>query len=375
MKYLIFLFISAIFQHLAALPPGAQGGDYLQVTGPCSLSFPADHGPHPGYRTEWWYYTGNLTGGSERRFGFQLTFFRTRLKPPSARQDWPEASSQWRTDQIYLAHAAVTDIEGRRHLQAENMARPVLSMAGAEQDQDTWKIHLNTWHALIAPNAHHLQADTEAFALTLDLKPAKPPVLHGEAGYSRKGQSPERASCYYSFTRLAAEGALTLDGARHNVKGSAWMDHEFSTAALQPDISGWDWFSLQLSDQTEIMIFLLRRPDGSLNPASAGTLVWPAGQTRHLSRDDLRIEPLAFWTSPHSGARYPVQWKVAIDSLECELTVAANLADQEMRTPRSTRVVYWEGSVHAQGSRQGKPLAGAGYVELTGYAAPFEAPM
>jgi predicted secreted hydrolase len=348
---------------------------FLQVTAPCRLSFPADHGPHADYRTEWWYYTGNLTDGDNRRFGFQLTFFRSGLQPPGNRIQWPVPASAWRTDQIYLAHAAVSDIGTDRHLQAERMARPVLSLAGADQAGGMVTIHVHDWQAVIAPDAHRLQARADTFALTLDLTPDKPAVLHGEGGYSRKGASPERASCYYSFTRLQASGSLSVDGTHHEVQGSAWMDHEFSTAPLQTGITGWDWFSLQLSDRTEVMIFLLRQPDGTLNPASSGTYVLRSGQTRHLSLSDVRIEPLSYWTSPHSDARYPVEWQVAVVPLELKLTVTANLDDQEMHTPNSTNVVYWEGSVQAKGTRNGKATDGVGYVELTGYARPFDAPM
>jgi predicted secreted hydrolase len=360
---------------LIAAPAGAQDGDFLKVTGPCGLSFPADHGPHPDYRTEWWYYTGNLTDADENRFGFQLTFFRSRLKPPADDRNRPQPASAWRSNQIYLAHAALTDITGGRHLQSEKTARPVLSLAGAEQEDAAWKIHIHAWQTVISPASHRLQADADGFGLTLDLKPAKPPVLHGQDGYSLKGQTPERASCYYSFTRLQAGGTLSLDGARHTVEGTAWMDHEFSSAPLQPGISGWDWFSVQLSDQTEIMVYLLRQPDGSLNPASSGTYVPPSGKSRHLERGDVQVKPLAFWTSPHSGARYPTKWKLVIPVLNCDLTVTAGLADQEMQTPRSTSVTYWEGSVRAQGIKAEKAVEGLGYVELTGYARPFEAPM
>ncbi len=365
----------AVLIALTAYAAVAADDGFLQVTGPCRLSFPADHGPHTDYRTEWWYYTGNLTDDNNRRFGFQLTFFRSGLQAPDKRREWPDPASAWRTDQIYLAHAAVSDIGGGRHLQAERMARPVLSLAGADQVGGTVTIHIHDWQAVIAPGAHRLQASADAFALTLDLTPDKPPVMHGVDGYSLKGQSPERASCYYSFTRLQASGSLTVGGARHEVLGSAWMDHEFSTAPLQPGITGWDWFSLQLSDRTEIMIFLLRQPDGTLNPASSGTYVLPSGQTQHLSRGDVRIEPLSHWTSPHSGARYPVEWRVAVVPLDLELIVRANLDDQEMRTPNSTNVVYWEGSVQAKGTRNSTAIDGVGYVELTGYAQPFDAPM
>lgn len=377
MKSLPILFQVALVLTLAACSnaPQKSTDGYAQVTGPCNLSFPADHGPHPGYRTEWWYYTGNLTDAHQRRFGFQLTFFRRRLKPPADRKDWPDPASPWRTDQVYLAHAALTDMAGRRHLQAEKMARPVLSLAGAEQENVAWKIYLENWQTVIAPDRHQLQADADGFALALTLTPEKPLVLHGDAGYSRKGQTPERASCYYSFTRLRAGGTLSLDGASHRVQGTAWMDHEFSTAPLQPGITGWDWFSLQLSDRTDIMIFLLRQRDGSLNPASSGTYVSPSGQTRHLRREDVRIEALDFWTSPHTGARYPIKWKIRIAPFEYELVVTANLADQEMRTTASTGVDYWEGSVAARGTKKGKPVDGVGYVELTGYAKPFDAPM
>jgi predicted secreted hydrolase len=346
--------------------------DFLQVTGPCNLSFPKDHGPHIGFRTEWWYYTGNLTDAANHRYGFQLTFFRRQLAPTAAREQWPVPASSWRTDQVYLAHAAVTDIDGGRHLQAETMARPVLSMAGAEQAGTAWKVHIGAWQTTITESNHHLSATADGFALDLNLTPVKPVVRHGIEGYSQKGQSPERASCYYSFTRLEAQGSLSIEGQHHAVAGSAWMDHEFSTAPLEPGISGWDWFSLQLADRTEIMVFLLRRADGSLNSATSGTAVLPSGETRHLGADDIDIRPLAHWTSPHSGARYPVKWAVTVPVMQVELTVTANLDDQEMHTRRSTMVVYWEGSVRFSGSSAGKSVNGTGYVEMTGYAEPFD---
>ncbi|MGA6927409.1 MAG: lipocalin-like domain-containing protein, partial [Desulfosarcina sp.] len=299
-KYFKFLTRTALLIAFSASTAMAVDDGFTQVTGPCRLSFPADHGPHPDYRTEWWYYTGNVTDGNNRRFGFQLTFFRSGLQPPHKRNQWPEPDSAWRTDQIYLAHAAISDIDGRRHLQAERMARPVLSLAGAKQIGGTVTIQVHGWQAVIRPEAHRLQASTDAFALALDLTPEKPVIMHGDDGYSRKGEAPERASCYYSFTRMQASGTLTVDGTDHKVRGSAWMDHEFSTALLQPDIIGWDWFSLQLNDRTEIMIFLLRHANGRLNPASGGTIVTTTGRTQALLRDQVRIQPLSHWHSPHS---------------------------------------------------------------------------
>jgi len=369
------LFGSLLLVVLAAGPAGTAEQGFVAVTGPCNFSFPDDHGPHPAYRTEWWYYTGNLTDEENHRFGFQLTFFRSGLRSPDRRRDWPQPASAWRSDQIYLAHAAVSDIHGGRHLQAERMARPVLSLAGAEQTDAAVSITVYDWQAVIRPGTHRLAARADDFGLALNLTAAKPPVAHGEKGYSRKGQSPERASCYYSFTRLQAKGELTVKGTRRRVKGSAWMDHEYSTAPLQPGIVGWDWFSLQLSDRTEVMLFLLRQPDGTVNPASSGTFVPPSGDARHLQAGDLQVIPLAYWTSPHSGARYPIQWGLRIPSLELDLAVTAGLEDQEMRTPHSTGVVYWEGSVRARGTRGHEDIEGMGYVELTGYAEPFDAPM
>ncbi len=354
---------------------GADEGDFMQVTGPCILRFPEDHGPHPGFRTEWWYYTGNLKSETGRLFGFQLTFFRSRLKPPRDRKKWPKPASAWRTDQLFLAHAAVTDVTGRRHLQAEAMARPVLDLAGAAKEAEAWKIHLNNWQAVISSDRHRLAAVTDNFSLSLELTPEKPPVLHGEGGYSRKGNAPEQASCYYSFTRLSARGAIFLDGVDIPVSGSAWMDHEFSTAPLEKSISGWDWFSLQLSDQSEVMLYLLRKKDGTLHPATSGTFVPTKGPAQHLSQDQLRVTPLSFWTSPESGGRYPVKWKLLVKGLQLELSIAATPVNQEMRTPRSTNVVYWEGSVRVDGRKENTALKGVGYVELTGYAATFEAPM
>ena len=363
---------------LAALIVGpAKAGDdgFAQVSGPCGLSFPADHGPHPDYRTEWWYYTGNVADPDGRPFGFQLTFFRSRLTSPADRRKWPQPASAWRSDQIYLAHAAVSDVAGLGHLQAERVARPVLGLAGAGIVDGTVTIDLHAWQAIIAPEGHRLRADDDRFTLQMDLTPAKPPVRHGDDGYSRKGQSPQQASCYYSFTRLRASGTITVDGHRHRVSGSAWMDHEFSTAPLQPGITGWDWFSLQLSDRTELMVYLLRHADGSLNPASSGTYVLPSGQARPLGRGDFQIVPRSFWTSPHSAARYPVAWSVTVAALDLELIVTARLPDQEMRTPASTGVTYWEGSVQVEGRQDKMDVDGVGFVELTGYATPFDAPM
>ncbi len=209
---------------------------YLSVTGPCNLEFPKDHGAHPGYRTEWWYYTGNLRAENGNQYGFQLTFFRSQISPPGAAKKWPRRPSAWRTAQVYLAHAAVSDIAGQQHLQAETLSRAALGMAGATQAAEHTEIFLNNWSAQIEADLHTLKVNTADFSFELNFKPAKPAVLHGDRGYSLKGATPERASCYYSFTRLEGQGRITIGGKTVAVSGSAWMDHEFSTAVLEPGI-------------------------------------------------------------------------------------------------------------------------------------------
>ena len=349
--------------------------DFLTVTGPCNLIFPKDHGPHPGYRTEWWYYTGNLQSDAGAPYGFQLTFFRRQISPPGAQNKWPKPHSAWRTQQIYLGHAAISDISKKRYLPSEQTAREALGIAGVSQKASETDIFIKNWSAKIETGSHLLKAAADDFSYELTLQPLKPPVLHGSAGYSRKGSTPERASCYYSITRLIAEGMLTLDGKTIPVKGLSWMDHEFSTAPLEPGIIGWDWFSLQLSDQSEIMLFQLRNERGGLHPASSGTVVDASGRPRHFNRENFSVEILDQWKSPKSGAVYPVRWRVAVFPLAIQLTVAANMSDQEMQTPGSTGVTYWEGSVAANGSVADQTVQGRGYVELTGYAKFFSAPM
>lgn len=354
---------------------GEEAENYLSVTCPCNLEFPRDHGAHPGYRTEWWYYNGNLASAQGDPYGFQLTFFRSQISPPGAVQNWPRHPSAWRTQQVYLAHAAVSDIAGKQHLQAEDVCRGALGMAGVKTAGEETLVFLKNWSARIGPDSHVLKVDTPDFAYALNFRPAKPVVLHGDDGYSLKGSTPERASCYYSFTRLEGQGNITIRGKHVAVSGSAWMDHEFSTALLEPGLSGWDWFSIQLSDQTDIMIFLLRKKGGGLHPASSGTFVDPAGRTRHLAENDFKVEVRDTWKSSQSKARYPSRWRLQIASLGIDVTITSNLPDQEMRTLGRVGATYWEGSVSIAGTKNKHPVKGEGYVELTGYAGAFDAPL
>ena len=376
-KKVALVFLSMVLISTAA---GDQtiGGDksgYLPVTGPCNLVFPKDHGSHPGYRTEWWYYTGNLEAETGNRYGFQLTFFRSQINAPGDEKRWPEPHSLWRTRQVYLGHSAITDLLNNRHLQSELMARGNLGMAGVSQKTTDSLVFIKNWSAKIGLDRHWLKAATDAFSYELMLEPAKPPVLHGQAGYSRKGSTPERASCYYSFSRLITDGVLTVGGKQAAVHGLSWMDHEFSTAPLEPGIIGWDWFSLQLSDQSEIMLYLLRNEQGRFSPASSGTFIDDSGMPTPLTGDDFRVDVLDTWKSPRSGAAYPVHWRLTVFPLAIVLTAKANILDQEMQTQAATGLTYWEGSISVEGSVGTFPLKGSGYAELTGYAQAFNAPM
>jgi predicted secreted hydrolase len=371
--FFIVLFFATAFINFAAI--GEEPTGYLSVTGPCNLEFPKDHAPHPGYRTEWWYYTGNLQAESGERFGFQLTFFRSQISPPDDRQKWPQPPSAWRTQQVYLAHSAISNIAEKKHLQAERVSRAALSMAGDKQNEGSTFIFLNDWSASMGTDRHSLTVTSDRFSYDLSLTPEKPPVMHGMAGYSLKGSTADRASCYYSFTRLNTKGKLSIGEKVFEVKGSAWMDHEYGTAVLESELRGWDWFSLQLSDQTEVMDFVLRKKKGGIGAASSATIVGDQGQSNYIRHSDFILTVLDTWKSPYSKAVYPAGWRLQVYPGMIDLNIHPNLADQEMRTLNSTGEIYWEGSVSVTGTKAGKPVTGKGYVELTGYAKAFGAPM
>lgn len=326
--------------------------------------FPRDHGSHDAFRTEWWYYTGHLETAEGRRFGFELTFFRRAIAPDQVET----RPSRWSVDQLYLAHLAVTDITGKRFHFHDRISRAGLGKAGA--DPTHLHVWLDQWRVESSGQSeqHRLDAKADGVALSLTLDPAKPPVVHGERGISKKGAATGQASHYYSFTNLTTAGNLTIGTETYRVTGTSWMDHEFGSADLGTDLAGWDWFSIQLADKRELMVYRLRHADGSSDAASSGTLVLPDGRTQHLSATDIQLTPLDTWTSPTSKATYPGRWQLSIPSLGLVLNLTPLLADQELRTTRSTQVTYWEGAVDVTGTEQGKPLNGRGYIEMTGYA-------
>ncbi len=340
-----------------ALGQDASLAGFERATAPRAFRFPDDHGPHPGYRTEWWYYTGNLRDGDGRRYGYQLTFFRVGLAPAPA-----SGRSSFRADALWMAHFALTDVAGDRFLAQERFARGAAGLAGAQAVP--YAVWLEGWRAETAGDGRtRLVARAGEVALDLVLAPAKPPVLQGEAGLSRKSAEHGNASYYYSMPRLATTGTLVVGGAPVGVTGTSWLDREWSTSALAPDQIGWDWFALQLDDGRELMLYRLRRRDGSSDPASAGMLVGVDGTGRALVATDARIAVLGEWTSPVSGVRYPSGWAIDLPSAGLRLRVTPVRRDQELRLT----VHYWEGAVDVAGTAAGLPMGGVGYVELAGY--------
>jgi len=323
------------------------------------FAFPADHGKHPDFRTEWWYFTGNLES-EKGQWGFQLTFFRRGLF-----QDEGAGKSAWRVRDLYPAHFALTDAARGRFFHTDLLSREGPGLAGAAQDD--LDVYVKNWSARRTGDVFEIIASSGAHMLELTLAPQKPPVLHGDRGYSRKGDSESQASYYYSFTRLKAQGTLSFEGAVHRVTGHAWMDHEFGSSILQQDQVGWDWFSLQLDDGSELMVFRLRKKDGSSERPS-GTLIPREGPAVDLTHERLVIQPTGSWASTKTKAVYPSGWKIEIPGRGIKLDVQPLIQDQELETGRSTQVVYWEGAAQVRGESGGKPVRGRGYVELTGYA-------
>jgi predicted secreted hydrolase len=327
---------------------------FTRALGPRDFSFPDDHGPHPGFKHEWWYFTGNLEDGDGRHFGYQVTFFRIALAASGQAR-----RSAWASRHIWMAHAALSDVQGGRHLAKERFSREAIGLAGARAAP--WSIWVEDWRIDRPEETGRwsIRVGTDRFELELELDELRPPLLQGDAGLSRKGAAPGNASYYYSLPRLATGGAVRIDGVRHRVQGLSWLDREWSTSALGPGQAGWDWFSLQLNDGSDLMYYRLRRKDGSTDPHSRGLVQLPDGTRVDLYPDSVHIQPLGWWTSP-SGERYPTAWSLRVPGLDRDLTVEALIPAQWM----DLTVRYWEGAVAA---RDQDGPAGYGYLEMTGY--------
>jgi predicted secreted hydrolase len=328
---------------------------FARAEAPRSFAFPADHGPHPDYATEWWYLTGNLASTDGSRFGYQFTLFRIGLAPGE-----PADDASWRANQIYMGHFAISDIDGARHHSAQRLARAAAGLAGAQAEP--LSVWLGPWSVKGHGQPFPLQvsADAGGFAIDLEILAGdKPAVLQGERGLSRKSAAPGNASYYYSYTRLPTRGALRIGERTFAVRGDSWLDREWSSSALERDQAGWDWFALQLDDGRELMFYQLRYQDGRPHPFSSGVLVAADGHGLRLNAGDVTLTPQRYWEAP-DGARYPVAWRLRVPTQAIDLQVQAAFDQQLM----DHAVRYWEGAVTVAGSH-----AGRGYLEMTGYVA------
>jgi predicted secreted hydrolase len=362
-KKIVSLRVIVVFSLLFGGIDSLSGSDWKQAVGPWQWSFPRDHGAHPDFRTEWWYFTGNLSDPSARRFGYQLTFFRQGVVFKAKDPD-----NSWSIRDLFPAHSALTDVSGGRFAYAERLSRGGPGLAGAARNQmDVWLLN---WSARMKENTIRIEAKDRAMELSLELTPRKPVVFHGQNGLSKKGSQEGQATYYFSYTNLATTGWIgspTLPTPLL-VKGTSWFDHEFGSNQLASNQVGWDWFSLHFSNGQDLMIYLLRRSDGSVEPTSSGTLVSSDGRTTNLSLSEVTVEVLDHWKSPKSGGKYPNRWNIEIPSAKIQLVINPLLADQELATESSTGVVYWEGAVDGKGRSRGQEVTCEGYVEMTGYA-------
>ena len=361
-RFTICLFISSMFFLCGAFSP-LPAGEWKQALEQRSWNFPRDHGAHPDYRTEWWYFTGNLTDNKGDRYGYQLTFFRQGIQKKLKKR-----RNSWEVRDVYFAHFGISDIENKKFRFAERISRTGPGLAGAATDAlNAWCLD---WSVRTEKEKTFISAGEGGMRLNLRLVPQKPLVIHGKNGLSKKGIRPGQASYYYSFTDLKTNGHLMTseNNVPIEIKGISWFDHEFGSNQLSDDQTGWDWFSVHLSDGRDLMLYFLRRRDATLEKASSGTLIEKNGHHRHLALGDIQRKVLGHWTSPASKGRYPNQWMIKIPSVDIDLRLATMIPDQELRTADSTGIVYYEGAIAGRGTSSGKPVACEGYVEMTGYA-------
>src|SRR5271165_639632 len=350
--------LAALLVLLAALTLSAQ---YQKALPGYQYQFPRDHFNHPDYQTEWWYYTGNLRSADGHRFGFELTFFRqgvSRGKPQT---------SGWDVQDIYLAHLALSDLDGGRFYHIERVNRAGPGLAGvSEQSAKVWN---GNWQVQWTGDKQQLQAIAQDFTLRLVMSSRKPPVIHGKDGISQKSASAGQASHYISFTRLLTKGTIDFNGKQYQVEGALWMDHEFFSHQLDANQSGWDWVSLQLDDNTELMLYRFHRKDGSVDSFSAGTYIDAEGKSTYLGVADFSMQPgKETYSSPDTHAVYPIAWQIAVPSLGLDLQLTTPLKSQELVSGMGPGLSYWEGAIMVSGSRDSKPAKGVGYLEMTGYA-------
>ncbi len=327
--------------------------------------FPKDHFNHPDYQTEWWYFTGNVIAADGHRFGFELTFFRQGVNRNT------DVGGAWDIQDIYLAHLALSDIDGNKFYHTERMNRAGPGIAGVDAVQQ--KIWNGNWNVVWSANGDlHLNALNADFDYSLLLHPEKPPVIHGENGVSQKAEGAGKASHYISFTRLKTTGTVHLNQKSYQVSGLTWMDHEFFTHSLGTNQVGWDWLSIQLADNSEIMLYQIRRTDGSADPYSSGTYTDAHGKSTPLTASDFILRPDGeTWRSPTTSANYPIRWRISIPKFGIALQAQTDLKQQEISGQSRIAPSYWEGAIRLTGQKGTDSLQGVGYLEMTGYDRPI----
>lgn len=354
----------AVLVSLFAISPASTAKEYKQALPGYQYQFPSDHGSHEDFKTEWWYYTGHMQTESNKKFGYELTFFRHGIEHDSSLKTKDDRN-------VYLAHFALTDETGGKFKYFEKLSRSGLPVAYARSD--ILSVQNQGWSVEQLGDRFVLRADGDKSGIRLLLSPAKKPVIHGKDGVSQKASCKGCASHYYSLTRLKTEGLVYVDGKPERItSGWSWMDHEFGSNQLTAEQIGWDWFSVQLENNTELMLYVMRRRDGSLDKNSSGTIVGADGTAIHLAKDDFKISSTSKWTSPNSNGVYPMGWAVEVPKHRIKLNVNPVLKDQELLTKRSTGVTYWEGAADVSGTVEGKAVKGESYVEMTGYAEAFK---
>jgi predicted secreted hydrolase len=333
---------------------------WKQATAGYKFAFPRDHASHPDYKIEWWYYTGNVRAKDSRRFGYQVTWFRVGIDHS------PSNPSRWTIRDLYMTHLAVSDAAGQRYRFAERLSRGGPGLAGA--DGHRYNVWNEDWTGTLNERGQHvLKATSQDAGIDLVLDEGKAPAINGVNGISQKGAREGNASHYYSLTRMPTRGTIMVDGERVEVEGLTWMDHEFGTSFLEPEQRGWDWLAIQLSDGREVMLYQLRRADGSRDPRSSGTLINKDGSTVHLGNDDFTQAPGQAQFKSSNGTLYPVEWTIGIPAHGITLRVTTPLDDQELSLVRSTGIAYWEGLIDVAGTAGGAKVTGSGYLEMTGY--------
>jgi predicted secreted hydrolase len=350
---------------------------FERAAGSRAWRFPRDHGAHPAYETEWWYLTGIVRDASGRRFGYQVTFFRVGL--PAGRPEAAQAAaalSPWRARDLILAHAAVTDVQGRRLSFADRADRAVLGFAfadtaGLDVAVGAWRLRGRDGEMTVRIPAD----ETARIGLDLTLRAERPPVLHGDGGLTAKGSGPDAgASWYVSVPRLRTEGALHAGGRRHAVSGTSWMDHEFFTGGLAPGQEGWDWLSLRLEDGRDVMLYRLRGAGGATDFALGTATARDGTAARPLDAAGAVFQPRECWRSPATGVEYPVAWRIELPREDLALEVRTPVEAQEIPSRESVGFSYWEGLVDAAGRWEGRSVRGEGYLEMTGYDRPLRLP-